>query len=128
MAQNGSLSSALPDTSVTVPTNSSASQFTIKFFHGTGLTSGSGWLSNFRLYSNVVTDMELQNLSFRKHQDSNSLAINAVQVIDGSITNLKLSDEQLVAAFQYANALIFPSVSEGKLSSPEDTCPRAPKK
>jgi len=35
--------------------------------------------------------------------------INVVNI--GS--TLKLSDEQLVAAFQYANALIFPSVSEG---------------
>jgi len=35
--------------------------------------------------------------------------INVVNI--GS--ELKLSDEQLVAAFQYANALIFPSVSEG---------------
>jgi len=117
MAQNGSLSSALPDTSVTVPTNSSASQFTIKFFHGTGLTSGSGWLSNFRLYSNVVTDMELQNLSFRKHQDSNSLAINAVQVIDGSITNLKLSDDAVTSGKIADGTIVSGDIAAGTIQT-----------
>ena len=85
-AHNGSLSEQLPDTTITVPLNSSSSKYTIKFFHGTGLTSGSGHLGSFRIYSNVLTDLELQNITFRKHDDAQHLAINAVQVVDQSIS------------------------------------------
>jgi hypothetical protein len=117
MAQNGSLSSALPDTSITVPANNSASKFTIKFFHGTGLTSGSGWLSNFRIYSNVLTDLELQNLSFRKNDDAQGLALNAVQVLDGSITNLKLADDAVTSAKIADGTIIGGNIANGAIQS-----------
>lgn len=98
LAQNGSLSPNLPDTTIMVPLNSSGMTYTIKFFHGSGLTSGSGWLSNVRIYSNVLTDTELQNITFRKNDDASSLAINAVQVVDGSISTLKLANDAVTSA------------------------------
>ncbi len=117
MAQNGSLSGVLPDTSVTVPMNSSASAYTIKFFHGTGLTSGSGWLSNFRIYSNVVTDLELQNLSFRKNDDAQNLAMNAVQVLDGSITNLKLADDAVTSGKIADGTIVGGNIANGAIQA-----------
>ena len=45
MAQNGALSTTLAaDNSITVPLNTTAQTYSIKFFHGTGLNQGSGWL------------------------------------------------------------------------------------
>ena len=98
MAHNGSLSEQLPDTSIMVPLNSSSSKYTIKFFHGTGLSSGSGWLGNFRIYSNVLSDIELQNVSFRKNDDAQELALNAVQVVDQSISTQKIAPAAIVTS------------------------------
>ena len=92
MGQNGSLSANLPDTTVVLPANTSTSSYTIKFFHGEGLTSGSGWLTNFKIYSNVLTDIELQNSSFRRNDDAQNLELNAVQILDNSLTESKLAD------------------------------------
>ena len=97
-SQNGSLSPNLPDTTITLPSNTSSSSYTIKFFHGTGLTSGSGWLKQFKIFSNVVSDLDLQNLSFRTNEDAQSLQINAVQVLDGSITTIKIADDAVTSA------------------------------
>ena len=97
-SQNGSLSPNLPDTTITLPSNTSSSSYTIKFFHGTGLTSGSGWLKQFKIFSNVVSDLDLQNLSFRTNEDAQSLQINAVQVLDGSISTIKIADDAVTSA------------------------------
>ena len=96
--KNGSLSTTLPKTGVTVPVNNLQTDYTVKFFHGTGLTSGSGWLKQFKIFSNVVTDLELQNLSLRTNVDAQSLQINALNVIDGSISEIKLADDSVTSA------------------------------
>jgi len=116
LGQNGSLSPNLPDTSIAVPRNNSASEFTIKFFHGTGLTSGSGWLKQFKIFSTVVSDLDLQNLSFRTNEDAQSLQINAVQVLDGSISDLKLANNAVTNAKVADNAITSSEVLDGSLS------------
>ena len=116
LGQNGSLSPNLPDTSIAVPRNNSASEFTIKFFHGTGLTSGSGWLKQFKIFSTVVSDLDLQNLSFRTNEDAQSLQINAVQVLDGSISDLKLASNSVTNAKVADDAITSAEVLDGSLS------------
>ncbi len=116
LGQNGSLSPNLPDTSIAVPRNNSASEFTIKFFHGTGLTSGSGWLKQFKIFSTVVSDLDLQNLTFRTNEDAQSLQINAVQVLDGSISDLKLKDNAVTNAKVADDAITSAEVLDGSLS------------
>ncbi len=116
LGQNGSLSPNLPDTSIAVPRNNSASEFTIKFFHGTGLTSGSGWLKQFKIFSTVVSDLDLQNLSFRTNEDAQSLQINAVQVLDGSISDLKLKDNAVTNAKVADDAITATEVLDGSLT------------
>ena len=95
LAQNGSLSPNLPDTSINVPSKSASSDYKIKFFHGTGLTQGSGWLSNFKIFPNVVTDTNLKNLTLRNNDDAQGFQVNAVQILDGSITNVKIGDDAI---------------------------------
>ena len=116
-AHNGSLSEQLPDTTITVPLNSSASKYTIKFFHGTGLTSGSGWLGNFRIYSNVLTDLELQNITFRKNDDAQELALNAVQVVDQSISTQKLSNEAVTSTKLATDAVTNVKILDGTIET-----------
>ena len=61
MAQNGTLSTTLAgDTNIAVPLNTDASTYTIKFFHGSGLGTASGWLQSFHVWSNVVPDSTLE--------------------------------------------------------------------
>jgi hypothetical protein len=91
-SQNGSLAPNFPDTSVNLPVKTPSSDFAIKFFHGTGLNSGSGWLRGFRIYPNIINDLDLQNVSFRGHQDAQQLALQAVTTVDGSISAQKLAD------------------------------------
>ena len=98
LAKNGSLSPNLPDTALMVPLNGSSSSFTIKFFHGTGLNSGSGWLKQFKIFPVVVADLDLQNLSFRTNEDAQSLQLNAVQVQDGSINTLKIAPAAITSS------------------------------
>jgi len=116
-AHNGSLSEQLPDTTITVPLNSSNSKYTVKFFHGTGLTSGSGWLGNFRIYSNVLTDLELQNITFRKNDDAQELALNAVQVVDQSISTQKLSNEAVTSTKLATDAVTNVKILDGTIET-----------
>ena len=118
-AHNGSLSEQLPDTTITVPLNSASSKYTVKFFHGTGLSSGSGHLGNFRIYSNVLTDLELQNISFRKNDDAQSLALNAVQVVDQSISTQKLSNEAVTATKLATDAVTSVKILDGTIEAPQ---------
>jgi len=117
-AQNGSLSENLPDTTnFTVPINGASSSYTIKFFHGTGLPSGSGWLKQFSIYSNVVTDLDLQNLSFRTNDDAQSLALNAVQVLDGSISTQKIADDAVTNVKILDGTIIETSLANSAVTS-----------
>ena len=118
-AHNGSLSEQLPDTTLMVPLNSASSKYTIKFFHGTGLTSGSGHLGSFRIYSNVLTDIELQNITFRKNDDAQNLALNAVQVIDQSISTQKLSNEAVTATKLATDAVTSVKILDGTIEAPQ---------
>ena len=105
LAKNGSLSPNLPDTTLMVPLNGSSSAYTIKFFHGTGLSSGSGWLKQFKIFPVVVDDLDLQNLSFRTNEDAQSLQLNAVQVQDGTISTIKIAPAAITAS-KIANSTI----------------------
>ena len=105
LAKNGSLSPNIPDTTLMVPLNGSSSEYSIKFFHGTGLSSGSGWLKQFKIFPVVVDDLDLQNLSFRTNEDAQSLQLNAVQVQDGTISTIKIAPAAITAS-KIANSTI----------------------
>ncbi len=115
-AQNGSLSQNLPDTSVVLPANGPASSYTVKFFHGTGLTSGSGWLKQFRIYPTNLGDLDIQNHSFRSNQDAQSLQLQAVQVLDGTISEQKLGNNAVTNAKVADNAITAAEVLDGSLT------------
>ena len=91
-ASNGVLSANLPDTSVTVPMKSAASDYSIKFFHGTGYaTSGSGWIKGFRIYSSRLSNNDLQNLSVEVNTDISELQISTLGVVaDNTVGSAKL--------------------------------------
>ena len=115
-AQNGSLSLNLPDTSCTLPANGTSSAYTIKFFHGTGLTSGSGWLKQFRIYPTNLPDLDIQNHSFRSNQDAQSLQLQAINVLDGTISEAKLGDNAVTNAKVADNAITAAEVLDGSLT------------
>ena len=115
-AQNGSLSLNLPDTSCTLPANGTSSAYTIKFFHGTGLTSGSGWLKTFRIYPTNLPDLDIQNHSFRTNQDAQSLQLQAINVLDGTISEAKLGDNAVTNAKVADNAITAAEVLDGSLT------------
>ena len=91
-ASNGVLSANLPDTSVTVPMKSAASDYSIKFFHGTGYAvSGSGWIKGFRIYSTRLSNNDLQNLSVEVNTDISELQISTLGVVaDNTVGSAKL--------------------------------------
>ena len=104
MAQNGALSANLPDTSVTVPLNTSSHTYSIKFFHGTGLTAGSGWLKSFAIWSTPVDDITLQNDTLRGSV-SHTLRYDERYLLDSSVTTSKLADDSVTGAKIPNNAI-----------------------
>ena len=117
LAKNGSLSPNLPDTALMVPLNGASSAFTIKFFHGTGLNSGSGWLKQFKIFPVVVSDLDLQNLSFRTNEDAQSLQLNAVQVQDGSINTLKIAPSAITSAKIAAATIVESNMADNAITN-----------
>ena len=96
MAQNGTLSTTLAgDTNIAVPLNTDASTYTIKFFHGSGLGTASGWLKSFAVWSNVVSDDVLKSDSLVGVGvgTTNVDLYNAVK--DLSITTAKLAPDAI---------------------------------
>jgi len=97
-ASNGALSANLPDTSVDVPLKSNASNYSIKFFHGTGYaTSGAGWIKNFRIYSQRLSNNDLQNLSVEVNTALSSIQISALGTVgDNTINAQKLMADSVI--------------------------------
>ena len=93
-ANNGVLSANLPDTSVDVPLKSNASNYSIKFFHGTGYaTSGSGWIKGFRIYSQRISNNDLQNLSVEVNTDMSTLQLSEL----GTVADNTIGADKLMA-------------------------------
>ena len=90
-SRNGVLSANLPDTSCTVPAKTDSSNYAIKFMHGTGFSSGSGWIKSFRIYSHRMSNNDLQNTSIASATEASVLAIGTSgTVADDTITAAKL--------------------------------------
>ena len=90
-SRNGVLSSNLPDTGAAVPAKTNSSNYAVKFMHGTGFSSGSGWLKSFRIYSHKFTTADLQNTSIAGATEASVLAIGTSgTVADDTITAAKL--------------------------------------
>ena len=116
-ALNGSLAPNFPDTSINLPLKSAGNDFLVKFFHGTGLNSGSGWLRGFKIYSNIPSDFDLQNVSLRGHQDAESIAVTAVQVLDGTISTQKLSDGAVTTGKILDGTILSADISAGGIQT-----------
>jgi hypothetical protein len=94
-ASNGILSANLPDTSADVPLKSAASDYSIKFFHGSGYAvSGSGWIKGFRIYSSRMSNNDLQNLSVEVNTDISTLQISQL----GTVANDTINADKLMAS------------------------------
>jgi len=107
-ASNGVLSANLPDTSVDVPMKSNASNYSIKFFHGTGFaTSGSGWVKQFRIYSQRISNNDLQNLSVEVNTDLSTLQISEL----GTVANNTIGADHLMA-----NSVTEPKIQNGAVT------------
>jgi len=112
-ARNGVLSSNLPDTSITVPAKTGSSNYAIKFMHGTGHNSGSGWIKTFRIYSHKMTNIDMQNHSIASGTDASVLAIGTDgTVADSSITAAKLDTDSVTT-----NKIADDAVTLAKLSA-----------
>ena len=104
MGHNGALSPNLPDTSVTVPMNGDSSVYTIKFFHGQGMNSSSGWLKRFDIWSNVVSDASLQNDTINgtispdiavQYQPIQALSVTTGKIAADAVTGDKIADNSI---------------------------------
>ena len=94
MAQNGALSTTLAaDNSITVPLNTTAQTYSIKFFHGTGLNQGSGWLRYFLLWSHVVSDDVLKSDTLMGTGLGTAQIDLYNQIADLTITTAKLAPD-----------------------------------
>ena len=114
MAQNGVMcpSASLPDTSFTLPTKTNSSNFSIKFFHGTGHSQGSGHLVRFEIFSRQLSDNEIANTSVRKSTEDKLLVSDQGAVADGSI-----GSQQLGAAAVSETRLATDAVTTAKIKA-----------
>lgn len=137
MAQNGTLSTTLSaDTSIIVPLNSSSHIYTIKFFHGTGLTSSSGWLKDFLIWSNTVADDVLEydtlvgtatGTTTSLYNQISDLSVTEAKIADGAVTTNKIADnaittdkiafEVIVADDLDANAITVSKIQDGAVAT-----------
>ena len=109
LAMNGSLSDNLPDPTINVPAKTDSSDYVIKFFHGTGFSSGSGWIKGFRIYSAQISDDNLQNITFRDRDapgtvligDSGLVAVDSIttdKIAANAVTTAKITDAHITDA------------------------------
>ena len=138
MAQNGALSTTLAaDTNIIVPLNSSSHTYTIKFFHGTGLTSSSGWLKDFLIWSNTVADDVLESdtlvgtgagtTNASLYNQISDLSVTEAKIADGAVTTNKIADnaittdkiafEVIVADDLDANAITVSKIQDGAVAT-----------
>ena len=138
MAQNGALSTTLAaDTNIIVPLNSSSHTYTIKFFHGEGLTSSSGWLKDFLIWSNIVADDVLKSdtlvgtgagtTNADLYNQISDLSVTEAKIVDGAITTNKIADnaittdkiafEVIVADDLDANAITVSKIQDGAVAT-----------
>jgi len=113
-ANNGVLSANLPDTSVDVPLKSNASNYSIKFFHGTGYaTSGSGWIKGFRIYSQRISNNDLQNLSVEVNTDMSTLQLSEL----GTVADNTIGADKLMADSVLESKIINGAVTINKIGA-----------
>ena len=98
IAQNGILcpSASLPDTSFSLPAKTASSDYSIKFFHGTGFSQGSGHIQRFEIYSRQLSDNEIANTSVRKFTEDKLFVSDQGSVADGSITAAQLAADCVI--------------------------------
>jgi hypothetical protein len=128
-ASNGILSANLPDTTADVPLKSAASDYSIKFFHGTGYAvSGSGWIKGFRIYSTRLSNNDLQNLSVEVNTDISTLQISelgtvandtvsADKMMIDSVTTNKIADSAVTLAKVGADAIDGTKIADDAIAS-----------
>ena len=138
MAQNGALSTTLAgDTNIIVPLNSSSHTYTIKFFHGQGLTSSSGWLKDFLIWSNIVADDILKSdtlvgsglgtTNADLYNQISDLSVTEAKIVAGAVTTDKIADnaittakiafEVIVADDLDANAITVSKIQDGAVAT-----------
>jgi regulator of extracellular matrix RemA (YlzA/DUF370 family) len=110
-SRNGVLSANLPDTSATVPAKTSSSNYAIKFMHGSGFSSGSGWIKAFRIYSHRMTDIDLQNTSIENTTTANAIAIGST----GTVSDDTVSEAKLMTDSVSANKIASDAVTTAKI-------------
>ena len=113
-ASNGILSGNLPDTTADVPLKSAASDYSIKFFHGTGYaTSGSGWIKGFRIYSTRLSNNDLQNLSVEVNTEVSTLQLSEL----GTVANDTVGANKLMTDSVIENKIMNGAVTINKIGA-----------
>ena len=110
-ASNGELSPNLPDTSITVPLKTTVSMYSAKFFHGTGYSSGSGWLKGFMIYPQHFSDADLQNNSVAIDTSMSVLKIGST----GTVANASISESKLASGSVTVTKIGANAISESKI-------------
>ena len=122
-SRNGVLSDNLPDTSATVPAKTSSSNYAIKFMHGSGFSSGSGWIKAFRIYSHRMTNIDLQNTSVENTTTANVIALGTTGTVsDNTVSEAKLMTDSVSVNKIAADAvttvkILDANVTRGKLEA-----------
>ena len=113
-ASNGILSANLPDTTADVPMKSASSDYSIKFFHGTGYAvSGSGWIKGFRIYSTRLSNNDLQNLSVEVNTDISTLQISEL----GTVANNTVGADKMMIDSVTTNKIANSAVTLAKIGA-----------
>ena len=112
-SSNGVLSANLPDTSITVPLKTGSSNYSAKFFHGTGYAnSGSGWLKGFEIYPQALATIDMQNRSIEVNTDLSTIQISS----SGTVSDNTVSESKLMAGSVTETKIGASAVTEGKLA------------
>ncbi len=130
LAMNGSLSDNLPDTTINVPAKTDSSDYVVKFFHGTGFSSGSGWIKGFRIYSAQISDDNLQNITFRDRDapgtvligDSGLVAVDSIttdKIAANAVTTAKITDAHITEAKLATDSVTTAKILAGAVDTAE---------
>ena len=117
-ASNGVLSSVLPDTTIDVPLKTASSNYSCKFFHGTGYSSGSGWLKAFEIYPQRMSDNNAKARSVEVNTDLSTIEISTLgTVADNTISEAKLMTGAVTATKIGASAVIESKIMDNAVTA-----------
>lgn len=112
-ASNGTLSANLPDTTINVPMKSDSSNYDITLMHGTGYSSGSGWIKGFRIYPQRVSNVDMQNITVPVKNTINTLHIAP----GGTVADNTIGEAHLMANSVTTTKIADGAVTEAKIGS-----------